>query len=51
MLEVEGRSASFWWREVPKIRDGVGVNVGGWFEECASRKVEDGVDTYFWHDR
>jgi hypothetical protein len=42
---------SSWWREVSKICDGVGVEEGGWFEECVSRKVEDGVDTYFWHDR
>ncbi|KEH28070.1 hypothetical protein MTR_5g063315 [Medicago truncatula] len=42
-----GRSGSFWWREVAKICDGVGVDIGGWFEECVARNVGDGVDTYF----
>jgi len=50
-LDVGGRSVSSWWREVAKIRDGVGVEGGGWFDECVSRKVGDGEDTYFWHDR
>lgn len=49
-MEVRGRSSSFWWREVAKIRNGVGDDGGGWFEECVARKVGDGVDTYFWYD-
>jgi hypothetical protein len=35
---------------VGRIRDEVGGVGGGWFEECVSRKVGDGVDT-FWYDR
>ena len=50
-LVVRGRSVSCWWREIAMIHDGVGVDGGGWFDECVSRKVGDGVDTYFWHDR
>jgi len=38
-------------REVAKTRDDVGVDGGGWVKECVSRKVGDGANTYFWHDR
>jgi len=38
-LEVGGRSCSFWWREIAKIRDGIGDIAGGWF---AKRGVEKG---------
>jgi len=50
-LEVGGRSCSSWWREVVMIKVGVGSVGGGWFDECVSRKVGDGVDTLFWYDR
>jgi hypothetical protein len=50
VLVVGGRSVSCWWREIVKIRDGIGVDGGGWFDKCVSRKVGDGVDTYFWND-
>ena len=50
-LEVGGRSASSWWREVVKIRDGVGDAEGGWFAERVSKKVGDGTSTYFWYDK
>ncbi|MCH91367.1 receptor-like kinase, partial [Trifolium medium] len=43
-----GRNGSSWWREIVKIRDGVGGLEGSWFEECVSKTVGDGVDTYFW---
>jgi len=46
-LEVGGQSASFWWREVARIRDGVGAVGEGWFAERVSRKVGDGADTLF----
>jgi len=35
---------------VGRLRDGVGGVGGGWFDECVSRKVGDGVDTLFWYD-
>ncbi|XP_024630889.1 uncharacterized protein [Medicago truncatula] len=50
-LEVGGRSVSSWWREVAKIRDGVGDVEGGWFVDRVSKKVGDGSSTYFWYDR
>ena len=45
-----GRSGSFWWREMAKIRDGLGGFDGGWFQDYVSWKVGDRVDTFFWHD-
>jgi len=49
-LEVAGRSGSSWWREIAKIRDGLGGVGGGWFQEGVSRLVGDEADTLFWHD-
>ncbi|KAK2395676.1 hypothetical protein QL285_057389 [Trifolium repens] len=43
-----GRMGSAWWREIVRIRDGVGGIRDGWFGECVSRKVGDGTDTLFW---
>ncbi|MCI04539.1 cysteine-rich receptor-like protein kinase, partial [Trifolium medium] len=45
-----GRNGSSWWREIARIRDGIGGLGGGWFEECVLRKVGDGLDTFFWTD-
>jgi len=50
-LEVRGRSVSHWWREITKIRDGVGEVDGGWFAERVSRVLGDGTNTFFWQDR
>jgi len=50
-LEVGGQSGSYWWKEVARIRDGVGEEVEGWFTKRVSRKVGDGADTFFWYDR
>ncbi|MCI35403.1 cysteine-rich receptor-like protein kinase, partial [Trifolium medium] len=41
---------SSWWREIVSIRDGRGDLGGGWFGECVSKKVGDGLDTFFWSD-
>jgi hypothetical protein len=49
-LEVGGRSASSWWRELVKIRDGVEGVDGGWFGSRVSRVVGDGKNTFFWFD-
>ena len=38
---------TLWWREVAKIRDGVGVDGGGWFKQCIETMVRNGVDTFF----
>ncbi|MCI26780.1 putative non-LTR retroelement reverse transcriptase related protein, partial [Trifolium medium] len=40
-LREGGRSGSMWWREIEKIRDGLGEIRGGWFGECVSKKVGD----------
>jgi len=50
MLEDGGQSCSMWWKEVVKIRDGVGGDIG-WFSDCVVRRVGDGEATLFWHDR
>jgi len=46
-LAVGGRSVSCWWREVLKIRDGIGEEGEGWFAGMVSQKVGDGVSTSF----
>jgi len=46
-LEVGGQSCSYWWREVARIRDGVGEEGESWFSERVSRKVGDGATTLF----
>ena len=48
---MEGRSISSWWRELAKIRDGVDEAEGSWFEERVSKRVRNGLNTYFWYDR
>ncbi|KAK2382490.1 hypothetical protein QL285_070021 [Trifolium repens] len=45
-----GRLGSAWWREIVRIRDGVGEPKGGWFGESVLRKVGDGTKTLFWSD-
>ncbi|XP_024630227.1 uncharacterized protein [Medicago truncatula] len=50
-LEVGGWSASSWWREVAKIRDGVGETDGGWFAQRVSKVLGDGRNTFFWLDK
>jgi hypothetical protein len=50
-LEDGGRSGSLWWKEVVKIRDGTVGGGEGWFSSCVARRVGDGEDTLFWHDR
>jgi len=46
-LEVGSRSVSSWWREIVKIRDGIGKVGGGWFAEGVSCQVGNGVNTFF----
>jgi hypothetical protein len=46
---MEGGGSS-WWREIVRIRDGVGGFEGGWFGECARKKVGDETNTLFSHD-
>lgn len=41
---------STWWREIAKIRDRVGGVGGNWFEVSVSKKVGNGLHSYFWYD-
>ncbi|RHN74837.1 hypothetical protein MtrunA17_Chr2g0314641 [Medicago truncatula] len=47
MLREGVRRYSNWWREVLRVRDGGG---GGLFKESISKKVGDGMVTFFWTD-
>jgi hypothetical protein len=38
-LKVGRRSGSFWWREIARIRDGVGGVEEWWFGEGVTQKV------------
>ncbi|GAU49411.1 hypothetical protein TSUD_407260 [Trifolium subterraneum] len=42
-----GRGSS-WWKEVVKIRDGVGGLGSGWFRENVAKRVGSGAETFFW---
>jgi len=46
----EGRMGSAWWKEIVKIRAGIGVEGGSWFEENISKRLGNGFNTYFWSD-
>jgi hypothetical protein len=46
-LEDGGQSCSSWWREIVRIRDGVGVGHDKWFASYVSCRVGDGADTSF----
>ena len=50
-VQVGGRDGSMWWREIVKIRDGVGSAMGTWFSNNLCLKVENGSGTLFWVDR
>lgn len=50
-MKVGAQNGSYWWREVAKIRDRIGVEEEGWFSERVSRKVGDVTFTLFWYDR
>ena len=47
-LEDGGQSFSSWWREIVRIKDGIGEGWEGWFAGCVRRRVGDGADTNFW---
>ncbi|XP_045797575.1 uncharacterized protein LOC123891718 [Trifolium pratense] len=49
-LREGGQRGSVWWRELVRIREGVGEPGGSWFREHVSRRVGDGSDTLFWID-
>jgi len=37
-----------WWKKLIRIRNGVGLEMGNWFEENLLRKVGNGEYTLFW---
>jgi hypothetical protein len=46
-LREGGRMGSAWWREIVRIKDGVGGLRYGWFGDCVVRKVGDETKTFF----
>ena len=44
------RRGSAWWREIVKIREGVGVDGGNWFEDNITKSVGNVFDMFFWSD-
>jgi len=50
-LQAGGRDGSVWWREIVKIRDGVGSAMGTWFFVNLCLKVGNRSNTLFWLDR
>jgi len=49
--EDGGRSWSVWWKEVVRIRDGVGGGAVGWFEGSVVWRLGNGAYTSFLRDR
>jgi len=49
-LREGGRMGSAWWKEIVKIREGIGVEGRSWFEENISKHIGNGFNTYFWSD-
>jgi len=41
---------SSWWREIVKIRERIGVDGGSWFEESITKRLGNGLNTFFWSD-
>ncbi|GAU44755.1 hypothetical protein TSUD_246480 [Trifolium subterraneum] len=48
-LRDGGRRGSSWLKDIMRIREGGGPG-GRWFEEHVSKRVGDGLDTFFWTD-
>jgi hypothetical protein len=49
-LREGGVTGSAWWREIVKIQNGIGVEGGSWFEESISKRLGNGLNTFFWSD-
>ena len=45
-----GSKAYWWWKELRGVRKGVGVSVGGWFEDGLLHRVSNSESTSFWID-
>jgi hypothetical protein len=46
-----GGKASWWWKDMCGVREGVRLSVGRWFENNIRRKAGDGENTYFLRDK
>jgi len=49
-IQGGGREVSGWWRMMCKVREGVGLGVGNWFNDNIRRVVGNGSGTFFWTD-
>ena len=47
---MNGGLGSVWWRNIKRIRKGVGVGVGRGLIDNIRRVVGDGASTLFWND-
>lgn len=46
-LKENVKDGSDWWKKVAKIRDGVSLDVGRWFEDNIGKEIRNGVSTFF----
>jgi len=46
-LKEGGRESSVWWRMLARVHNGVGLGVGGWFDENVRKVVGGGRSTFF----
>ena len=44
------RLGSAWWKDIVRIREGIGVEGGSWFEESISIRLGNVFNTCFWSD-
>jgi len=49
-LKEDGHDCSLWWRMLSRIRRGVGLGEGSWFDNNVRRVVGGGGTTFFWTD-
>jgi len=42
-IKEGGRHGSGWWRMLCRVRDGVGLDLGNWFEDNVRRVVGNGT--------
>ena len=50
-LREGGRHSLVWWRMVCNVCEGIGEEVGNWFDKNIRRVVGDGRETFFWYDK
>jgi hypothetical protein len=50
-LQAGGLEGSVWWREIVRIRDGLGSALGNWYADNVRLKTGNGLLTLFRLDR